>query len=119
LQSAFCRLLDIGTVATSHIGTLFAFVLVAIGVLVLRYREPNRHRHSAHPAATRASHDDSYLHPADGRSSNSQWIRSLVGWRLAWSFISFTAKQVSLQQDKYLKCVVGTVDRQLCHFHLS
>jgi basic amino acid/polyamine antiporter, APA family len=38
-------LLDIGTVSNlSNIGTLFAFVLVSIGVLVLRYREPERHR---------------------------------------------------------------------------
>lgn len=38
-------LLDIGTVSNlSNIGTLFAFVLVWIGVLVLRYREPNRYR---------------------------------------------------------------------------
>jgi len=38
-------LLDIGTVANlSNIGTLFAFVLVSIGVIILRYREPERHR---------------------------------------------------------------------------
>ena len=38
-------LLDIGTVSNlSNIGTLFAFVLVAGGVLILRYRDPNRHR---------------------------------------------------------------------------
>jgi basic amino acid/polyamine antiporter, APA family len=38
-------LLDIGTLADlSNIGTLFAFALVAAGVLILRYREPNRHR---------------------------------------------------------------------------
>ena len=38
-------LFDIGTLADlSNIGTLFAFVLVSIGVLVLRYREPNRRR---------------------------------------------------------------------------
>lgn len=38
-------LLDIGTLADlSNIGTLFAFALVAGGVLVLRYREPNRPR---------------------------------------------------------------------------
>jgi APA family basic amino acid/polyamine antiporter len=38
-------LLDIGTVSNlSNIGTLFAFVLVSLGVLVLRYREPERHR---------------------------------------------------------------------------
>ena len=38
-------MLDIGTVSNlSNIGTLFAFVLVSIGVLILRYREPNRYR---------------------------------------------------------------------------
>ncbi len=38
-------LLDIGTVSNlSNIGTLFAFVLVSIAVLILRYREPNRKR---------------------------------------------------------------------------
>jgi APA family basic amino acid/polyamine antiporter len=38
-------LLDIGTLADlSNIGTLFAFALVAAGVLILRYRDPNRHR---------------------------------------------------------------------------
>jgi APA family basic amino acid/polyamine antiporter len=38
-------LLDIGTLADlSNIGTLFAFALVAGGVLILRYREPNRPR---------------------------------------------------------------------------
>jgi len=38
-------LLDIGTASDlSNIGTLFAFVLVSIGVLILRYREPERHR---------------------------------------------------------------------------
>jgi basic amino acid/polyamine antiporter, APA family len=38
-------LLDIGTVSNlSNIGTLFAFVLVSIAVLILRYREPERSR---------------------------------------------------------------------------
>jgi APA family basic amino acid/polyamine antiporter len=38
-------LLDIGTTANlSNIGTLFAFVLVSVGVLILRYREPDRYR---------------------------------------------------------------------------
>ena len=38
-------LLDIGTLADlSNIGTLFAFALVAGGVLILRYRQPNRPR---------------------------------------------------------------------------
>src|SRR5438477_11202781 len=38
-------LLDIGTLGDlANIGTLFAFALVSAGVLILRYREPNRHR---------------------------------------------------------------------------
>jgi APA family basic amino acid/polyamine antiporter len=38
-------LLDIGTLADlSNIGTLFAFTLVGIGVLILRYRQPDRPR---------------------------------------------------------------------------
>jgi APA family basic amino acid/polyamine antiporter len=38
-------LFDIGTLADlSNIGTLFAFALVAGGVLILRYREPDRPR---------------------------------------------------------------------------
>ena len=38
-------MLDIGTLADlSNIGTLFAFALVAAGVLILRYREPDRPR---------------------------------------------------------------------------
>ncbi|HEV2462627.1 MAG TPA: amino acid permease [Acidobacteriaceae bacterium] len=38
-------LLDIGTLSDlTNIGTLFAFVLVSAGVLILRYKDPNRHR---------------------------------------------------------------------------
>ena len=38
-------ILDIGTLADlSNIGTLFAFVLVSIGVIILRYRDPGRQR---------------------------------------------------------------------------
>jgi len=38
-------LLDIGTFADlSNIGTLFAFVLVSLGVIILRYKEPDRPR---------------------------------------------------------------------------
>jgi APA family basic amino acid/polyamine antiporter len=38
-------ILDIGTLSDlSNIGTLFAFVLVSIGVIILRYRDPDRHR---------------------------------------------------------------------------
>jgi basic amino acid/polyamine antiporter, APA family len=38
-------LFDVGTFAEmSNIGTLFAFVLVSIGVLVLRAKDPSRHR---------------------------------------------------------------------------
>ncbi len=38
-------LFDVGTLAEmSNIGTLFAFVLVSIGVIVLRLKDPSRHR---------------------------------------------------------------------------
>ena len=38
-------LFDVGTLADlSNIGTLFAFVLVSVGVLVLRHKQPERHR---------------------------------------------------------------------------
>jgi APA family basic amino acid/polyamine antiporter len=38
-------LFDVGTFAEmSNIGTLFAFVLVSIGVMVLRHKDPTRHR---------------------------------------------------------------------------
>jgi len=38
-------LLDIGTLSDlSNIGTLFAFVLVSIGVIILRYKQPERRR---------------------------------------------------------------------------
>ncbi len=38
-------LFDVGTLAEmSNIGTLFAFVLVSIGVIVLRYKDPERQR---------------------------------------------------------------------------
>jgi APA family basic amino acid/polyamine antiporter len=38
-------ILDIGTLSDlSNIGTLFAFVLVSLGVIILRYKQPDRHR---------------------------------------------------------------------------
>jgi APA family basic amino acid/polyamine antiporter len=38
-------ILDIGTLSDlSNIGTLFAFVLVSLGVIILRYRDPGRRR---------------------------------------------------------------------------
>jgi APA family basic amino acid/polyamine antiporter len=37
-------LVAIPSAEMSNIGTLFAFVLVSIGVIVLRYRDPSRHR---------------------------------------------------------------------------
>ncbi|HZR35808.1 MAG TPA: amino acid permease [Nevskia sp.] len=48
-------LLDIGTLADlSNIGTLFAFTLVALGVLILRYRQPGRVRHFRAPGGVLA-----------------------------------------------------------------
>jgi len=38
-------ILDIGTLSDlSNIGTLFAFVLVSLGVIILRYKQPDRRR---------------------------------------------------------------------------
>ncbi len=38
-------ILDIGTLSDlTNIGTLFAFVLVSLGVIILRYKQPDRHR---------------------------------------------------------------------------
>src|SRR6202023_945962 len=38
-------ILDIGSLGDlTNIGTLFAFALVSIGVIILRYRDPGRHR---------------------------------------------------------------------------
>jgi len=45
LVSIPAGLFDVGTLAEmSNIGTLFAFVLVSIGVLILRAKQPERHR---------------------------------------------------------------------------
>ncbi len=51
LVSIPAGLFDVGSLAEmSNIGTLFAFVLVSIGVLVLRKRQPERHRGFRVPA---------------------------------------------------------------------
>ena len=48
-------LLDIGTLADlANIGTLFAFTLVALGVLILRYKQPERVRHFRAPGGALA-----------------------------------------------------------------
>ncbi len=45
-------LFDIGTLTDlSNIGTLFAFALVSVGVIVLRYKDPERHRSFRVPSA--------------------------------------------------------------------
>ena len=66
-------LFDVGTLAEmTNIGTLFAFVLVSAGVIILRYKEPiapsrlprairPRRPHSQHPV----------LHSADGRPARA------------------------------------------------
>ena len=40
--AAFANIAEV--VDLTNIGTLFAFVLVSVGVIVLRKREPDRHR---------------------------------------------------------------------------
>ncbi|HEX8811451.1 MAG TPA: amino acid permease [Terracidiphilus sp.] len=48
-------ILDIGTLADlSNIGTLFAFVLVSIGVIILRYKQPERRRGFTAPGGVAA-----------------------------------------------------------------
>lgn len=47
--AAFANIAEV--VDLTNIGTLFAFVLVSIGVIVLRYKEPNRHRPFRVPGA--------------------------------------------------------------------
>ena len=65
-------LLDIGTLADlSNIGTLFAFALVAGGVLILRYREPDRPRPFRAPGGTACAHNDHrYMLAFDGWASH-------------------------------------------------
>ena len=67
-------LLDIGTLADlSNIGTLFAFALVAAGVLILRYREPDRPRAFRAPGGPIGSGDDHpYVLAADGRIADHE-----------------------------------------------
>ena len=67
-------LLDIGTLADlSNIGTLFAFALVAGGVLILRYREPDRPACLPCPRwAARPDRDDSDVLAADGGAAHNE-----------------------------------------------
>jgi APA family basic amino acid/polyamine antiporter len=45
LVSIPAGIFDVGSLAEmTNIGTLFAFILVSIGVLVLRHKQPERHR---------------------------------------------------------------------------
>ena len=79
-------LLDIGTLADlSNIGTLFAFALVAGGVLILRYREPDRP--AGVPRAGRADcagADDLDVPAADGGIAHHELdpLLCLVGHRV-------------------------------------
>ena len=61
-------ILDIGTLSDlSNIGTLFAFVLVSLGVIILRYKQPERHRGFRAPGGLAAPIlSVALLHPADG-----------------------------------------------------
>ena len=65
-------ILDIGTLADlSNIGTLFAFVLVSAGVIILRYREPDRRRGFRAPGGIwRAGAECDLLLPADGGAAD-------------------------------------------------
>ena len=59
-------ILDIGTLADlSNIGTLFAFVLVSIGVIILRYKQPERRRGFRAWGTDRTRTERAVRHPAD------------------------------------------------------
>jgi len=79
------RLLDIGTLADlSNIGTLFAFALVGAGVLILRYREPDRPRAFRAPGDRLRRVTMYHMRAADGGLPIMNWIRSSAGWQLDW-----------------------------------
>jgi basic amino acid/polyamine antiporter, APA family len=86
-------LFDIGTLADlSNIGTLFAFVLVSIGVIVLRYREPERRRGFRvpfGPVIPVLSVIFCFLLMAG--LPIITWSASSSGWPSAWSSTSSTA----------------------------
>ena len=65
-------ILDIGTLSDlSNIGTLFAFVLVSLGVIILRYKQPERRRGFRAPGGSgRADPQRHLLHSADGRAAD-------------------------------------------------
>ncbi len=65
-------ILDIGTLSDlSNIGTLFAFVLVSIGVIILRYKQPERRRGFRAPGGIAAPDSErNLLRPADGGSAD-------------------------------------------------
>ncbi len=102
-RAAFANIEEV--VDLTNIGTLFAFVLVSLGVLVLRYSEPDRERPSnpakradwsvdlsRTPVAFRASRRHCGVHvsddpPADGdldpvRDLAGNWNRHLFPLRL-------------------------------------
>jgi len=58
--------------------TLFAFALVAAGVLILRYREPTDRVPSALPAARSPHHHHAYVRAPDGGLPITNWIRFFV-----------------------------------------
>ena len=66
-------ILDIGTLADlSNIGTLFAFVLVSLGVIILRYKQPERRRGFRAPGGLMAPGVECVvLHPADDGPADS------------------------------------------------
>jgi APA family basic amino acid/polyamine antiporter len=73
-------------VSLTNIGTLFAFILVCIGVIVLRYKDPNRHRPFRVPFGA-------WLVPLAGAVSCALLIYYLPGgsyWRfVAWLALGF------------------------------
>ena len=86
-------LFDIGTLADlSNIGTLFAFVLVSIGVIVLRFAIPTVVAVSSSPAAPSSPHSaSSSVSCSWPDCPSSPGSVSSSGWSSACSFTSSTA----------------------------
>ena len=72
-------ILDIGTFADlSNIGTLFAFIVVSAGVIVLRRTQPDVRADSACPGAVSAVALDRLLPGADDGLPLETWVRFFV-----------------------------------------
>ncbi len=102
-------LLDIGTLADlSNIGTLFAFALVAGGVLILRFREPDRPRSFRAPGGLLAPIVTilSCLLLMAGLPITN-WIRFFVWLVIGLIFYHFYGTQAQRSLERKFSCCQG------------